>query len=67
MYLPFSSPFSVPFTLLTGGMKAGDLAVSMGLLLIFILVIAAVSIRVYSASVLHYGNKLKMKELLKMR
>lgn len=67
MYLPFSSPFSVPFTLLTGGMKAGDLAVSMGLLLIFIIVIAAVSIRVYSASVLHYGNKLKMKELLKMR
>jgi len=39
----------------------------MGLLLIFIIVIATVSIRVYSASVLHYGNKLKMKELLKMR
>ena len=67
MYLPFSSPFSVPFTLLTGGMKTGDLLVSMGLLLLFIIVIAAVSIRVYSASVLHYGNKLKMKELLRMR
>ena len=67
MYLPFSAPFSVPFTLLTGGMKTGDLIISMGLLLIFIIVIATVSIRVYSASVLHYGNKLKMKELLKMR
>lgn len=67
MYLPFSSPFSVPFTLLTGGMKTGDLVISIGLLVIFIVVIATVSIRVYNASVLHYGNKLKMKELLKMR
>lgn len=67
MYLPFSSPFSVPFTLLTGGMKTVDLVISLSLLVLFIIVIAAASIRVYSASVLHYGNKLKLKELMKMK
>lgn len=62
IYLPFSSPFAVPFKLLNGDIPASDLAVSIGLLVVFIVVITMVSVRIYSASVLHYGKKLKLKD-----
>lgn len=62
IYLPFSSPFAVPFKLLNGDIPASDLAISIGLMIVFIIVITAVSIRIYSASVLHYGKKLKLKD-----
>jgi len=30
-------------------------------------VIAAISIKIYTRSVLHYGNRLKLKDMLKLR
>lgn len=62
MYIPFSSPFIVPFKLLNNDISSTDLAISVALLLAAIAVTAYISIRVYSASVLHYGRKLKFKE-----
>lgn len=67
MYIPFCSPFIVPFKLLNSDISALDLVISITALVIAIVVITYVSIRVYSASVLHYGKKLKFKEAYKTK
>lgn len=67
VYIPFSSPFIVPFKLLNGDIGAIDLVISIIALLVAIVIIASVSIRIYSASVLHYGKKLKLKEAYKTK
>lgn len=67
IYVPFCSPFVVPFKLLNGDMAAGDLAISLVLLVIAILVVGWISIRLYTASVLHYGKRMKLKELYKTK
>lgn len=67
VYLPISSPFAVPFKILTGDIKTEELAVSIALLVVTIVVVAALSARVYSASVMHYGNKMKWKDLKKIK
>lgn len=66
-YIPFTSPFIMPFRLLNETVPAGDIALSLLLLAAAIVLIAALSIRIYSASVLHYGQRLKLKDLLKLR
>lgn len=63
VYLPISSPFAVPFKILTGEITGGELAGSIGILAASIIVVAAVSSKIYSASVMHYGNKLKWKDM----
>jgi ABC-2 type transport system permease protein len=67
MYIPFSSPFIMPFKLLNGDVAPFDLIISIVLLLAAIVVITIISIRIYSASVLHYGKKLKFKEAYKTK
>lgn len=67
MYIPFCSPFIVPFKLLNNDISTLDLVISITALIIAIVVITYVSIRVYSASVLHYGKKLKFKEAYKTK
>lgn len=63
MYLPFSAPFSVPFKLLNGGVTDTDLVISIALLVVATVLISLLSMRLYSASVLHYGKKPKLREL----
>lgn len=64
VYLPFTSPFIMPFKLLNSDVAALDICISIALLILFIVIISAISVRLYSASVLHYGSKkLKWKEL----
>lgn len=63
LYLPFTSPFIMPYKLLNSDVAAGDIIISLVLLLVLIVVISAVCVRLYSASVLHYGKRLKLKEL----
>ena len=64
VYLPFTSPFIMPFKLLNSDVATLDICISIVLLILFIVVISAISVRLYSASVLHYGSKkLKWKEL----
>ncbi len=67
MYIPFCSPFIVPFKLLNSDISTFDLVISITALIIAIVAITYVSIRVYSASVLHYGKKLKFKEAYKTK
>ncbi len=67
LYLPISSPFAVPFKILTGDIATQELLISMGILAAAIVVVAALSARIYSVSVMHYGNLLKWKDLRKMK
>lgn len=67
MYVPFCSPFIMPFKLLNGDVAALDLAISIAGMITAIVIIAYVSIRIYSASVLHYGKKLKLKDAYKTK
>lgn len=67
IYIPFCSPFIVPFKILNGDVPAADILISLGLLVAAIVVIAAISIKIYTRSVLHYGNRLKLKDMLKLR
>ena len=67
MYIPFSSPFIIPFRLLNGDVLASDLIISIALLIVAIVVITLICIRIYSASVLQYGKRMKLKELYRTR
>lgn len=67
LYLPISSPFTVPFRLLTGDMNNSDLGISMGILAVSIAAVSMISAKIYSASVMHYGKKLKWKEIAGMK
>ncbi len=65
MYFPFSAPFMVPSRLLNGGIKTWEMLVSLGIMLAAIVVLALISVRIYSASVLHYGKRQSILKLLK--
>lgn len=64
MYMPFSAPFSIPFKLLNGNIPDYQVLLSLGLMLITIVLISLLSIRFYTASVLHYGKRMSFKKLL---
>ncbi len=65
--IPFTSPFVMPFRLLNETVPAMDILLSILFLLIAIVVISVISIRLYSASVLHYGQRLKLKDLFTLK
>ena len=67
VYLPISSPFAVPFKLITGEINMQELGISILLLVLAIVIVTIFSVRIYSASVMHYGNRLKWKELKKIK
>jgi ABC-2 type transport system permease protein len=64
--IPFSAPFSMPSRILAADVPAWQIGASLVALAITIVFIAWLSIRIYSAAVLHYGTRLKLKDLLKM-
>jgi len=64
--IPFSSPFSMPCRILATEVPAWQIAASIISLIITIVLIAWISIKIYSSAVLHYGKRLKIKDLVKM-
>ncbi len=64
--VPFSAAFSMPCRLLATDVPAWQLAASLGSLVITIILIAWISIKIYSNAVLHYGKRLKVKDLVKI-
>lgn len=67
IYVPFCSPFIVPFKILNGDVATMDLILSLAALVVAIVLITALSIRIYTASVLHYGSRIKLKDMFKLR
>ncbi|MBE6551007.1 MAG: ABC transporter permease [Ruminococcaceae bacterium] len=66
-YVPFTSPFIMPYKLLTSNVPTLDIILSVIFLIAAIAVVSFVSIKLYSASVLHYGKKLKFKDAYKTK
>jgi ABC-2 type transport system permease protein len=64
--IPFSAPFSMPCRILATEVPAWQIAASLFSLVITISFIAWVSIKIYSSAILHYGRRLKLKDLVKM-
>lgn len=64
--IPFSAPFSMPSRILATEVPIWQITASIFSLVITIVFIAWMSIKIYSSAILHYGKRLKMKDLLKM-
>lgn len=63
---PFSSPFCMPFRILMGSATPQEIAISIAVLIITILIIAKVSIKIYSSAILNTGTKMNLNNVLKM-
>ena len=63
---PFSSPFCMPFRIMMGIATTSQIAISIAVLVATILVIANVSIKIYSNAILNYGSKISFKDMINM-
>lgn len=63
---PFSAPFCMPIRMMMGLASVWEILISIATLLITILVIAKITIKIYSDAILNYGTKLSLSELIKM-
>ena len=61
---PISSPFCMPFRIMMGLATGKDVAISITILIITILVIAKVTIKIYSNAILNYGTKMSFKDII---
>ena len=43
-----------------------DVAISIGILIVTILIIAKVAIKIYSNAILNYGTKMSLKDIIKI-
>ena len=64
--IPISSPFCMPFRVMMGLSSTSEIATSLIILVLTILVVAKVSIKIYSSAILNYGSKLDFKDMFKM-
>jgi len=63
---PISSPFCMPFRVMMGLASYTDVAVSVAILIITILIIAQIAIKIYSSAILNYGTKITFKDMIKI-
>ena len=61
---PFSSPFCVPFRIMMGVATPTQIAISLAVLVITMLIIAKISIKIYSSAILNYGSKIGLKDII---
>lgn len=64
-YVPFCAPFGMPFRLLNGSVTVGQCVISLFVMLFAIALVSGLSIKLYKTSIMHYGNRLKIKDLIK--
>ena len=64
--LPISSPFCMPFRVMMGIASTQDVLISLGILVITIIVVAHISIKIYSQAILNTGSRTSLKEMLNM-
>ena len=63
---PFSSPFCMPFRIMMGIATHTQIENSIAVLLITILIVANVSIKIYSNTILNYGSRVSLKDMIRM-
>lgn len=64
--LTISSPFCMPLRAMMGIASAGEIALSIGILIVTILVIAQVAIKIYSSAIFNYGTRMTFKDIVKV-
>lgn len=63
---PVSSPFCMPFRIMMGVATSGQIIASLAILVVTILIVAQISIKIYSNAILNYGSKLGLKDMINM-
>ena len=63
---PLSSPFCMPFRVMMGVATTSEIILSISLLIILSIIVAYISIKVYSQAILNYGSKLSLKDIKNM-
>lgn len=63
---PISSPFCMPFRIMMGLASGTDVAISIIILIVTILIIAKIAIKIYSNAILNYGTKMSFKDIVNM-
>lgn len=63
---PISSPFCMPFRVMMGIASTSEVFISLAVLVVTILVVAHVSIKIYSSAILNYGSKMSFKDIVTM-
>ena len=66
-YVPFASPFGMPFRILNGSVTMSEIATSLGLLLVSIILLSVFCARLYAASVMFYGKRLKIRDMIRLK
>lgn len=64
--VPISSPFCMPFRVMMGLAGTSEILISLGILGLTILIVARISIKIYSSAILNYGSKINLKDMFKM-
>ncbi|MBQ8170435.1 MAG: ABC transporter permease [Oscillospiraceae bacterium] len=65
-YCPVSSPFALPSALLLGTMDMVQCIIAVLILAVFVVLIAMVVAKVYEMIILHNGNLIKFKDIIRM-
>lgn len=63
---PLSASFSMPFRIMMGTATPMQIIGSIGILILSIIIIANISIKIYSSAILNYGTKLSIKDMFKI-
>ncbi len=64
--VPISSPFCMPFRVMMGLSDTNEIILSIIILVVTILLVAHISIKIYSSAILNYGEKINLKKMFKM-
>lgn len=65
-YLPISSPFTLPGAVILGDMSGVEIAISIGVLALFDLLMALLVAKVYETIILHNGDRIKFGQMIQM-
>ncbi len=64
--IPISSPFCMPFRVMMGLATTAEILISLAILVITILLVAKISIKIYSSAILNYGSKINLRDMFRM-
>lgn len=64
--VPISSPFCMPFRVMMGISSTNEIIMSIAILVITILLVAHISIKIYSSAILNYGEKINLKKMIRI-
>ncbi|MCL2634431.1 MAG: ABC transporter permease [Oscillospiraceae bacterium] len=65
-YLPISSPYALPGAILSGDMSGGEAFLAIGFLALCLVLFAIFVAKVYEHIILHNGDRIKLKDMIKM-